>query len=451
MSDDLDLAQDLVSGKLDLLCPKMELLECPDYTTIVMSGSGVIRSNERGQLTFRLAGKFLHPIPSVLTNSKPDGSVYEFEDHVMLVATDAEGREWRSNPLLIKLRHPAEFLRNYINRPLNFLGHARKCISKNLNRITLYIPRNPAVPMDRATVTEHTPNNGRCSKKWSLDHHKRLITGTEFEFRKTEDDWLVVQGQRDSFIPCDWAGLMSHAISFAVGETIRPAVNVRCANGHEHLELVSGPFLKYHSLLTRPMNELGAEHADTFWGLVERFFLFSQQENTPIDLLTEIEAVRGGAAMPLPTAGLILAIGIEAIAKFVLPKSPPSGWDNSARSDLIEHLKEWTGDEHTKNRVISWLNSKGEPRVKDMLYSWATENGLSHELVVAWSKLRNSRAHGGQSLENQSSYDTYYAIVELFYRLIYWTIDYDGPLIETSKPGWGEESEIDSESRTHDQ
>ncbi len=47
---------------------------------------------------------------------------------------------------------------------------------------------------------------------------------------------------------------------------------------------------------------------------------------------------------------------------------------------------------------------------------------------------------------DQSLYDHYYAGVELLYRMVAWAIGYKGPIVETSKPGWGD---VDDDQVAH--
>lgn len=55
------LARSLVDGELDLLCPLMLLTVFRKPTNVVLEGSGYIRSNDRGELSFRMAGPLTAP------------------------------------------------------------------------------------------------------------------------------------------------------------------------------------------------------------------------------------------------------------------------------------------------------------------------------------------------------------------------------------------------------
>ena len=99
--DQLDCAKRMLAGKLELLCPEMSLVTCRGLREIVFRGMGVIRSLPDGPLEFLMSGDAPEsPNPAVI-NGLRYGQVPEIDDHVMLIAKDDAGREWRSNPILV--------------------------------------------------------------------------------------------------------------------------------------------------------------------------------------------------------------------------------------------------------------------------------------------------------------------------------------------------------------
>jgi hypothetical protein len=341
--DDFKLAKSLASGEIDWHCPRMELRRCPSYHETVMTGCGVIRSNKRGDLSFRLSGEVPHPFPRVLRNEQPPGTMYAIDEHVMLVAIDAQGREWRSNPLLIHIEHPGEMLHGHLSRRLHSLMHCRKRPMNDASTVRMNLPQQSQVPLDFHTTGERKAGAKVIRKQWAIDHHARRLGDAEVTFRKEDGGWLSVLARQDSPLMPDWPGLLCHALSFALSSDVHPAVIVREFNESEHVGLFAGPFLRFQSHMPRPLNGLDPASAEAFWSSVERFFLFAWERRlTPLPFLTELQAIRGGATSSIPTASLTLAIGIEALAKELLPEVKAAGWNEKEKAEIVAYLEQWT-------------------------------------------------------------------------------------------------------------
>lgn len=145
--------------------------------------------------------------------------------------------------------------------------------------------------------------------------------------------------------------------------------------------------------------------------------------------------------MSLPTACLTLTVGLEALVNEFLPSVPPRGWDHNERAKLETHVAAWNGDARTRDRVLAWMRSEGNPRPIDRLFAWATKQGVEHRLIESWKAVRNTRAHGGSIAHEQPSVDAYFAVVELLFRIVASAIGYDGKLFRSSVRGWEQEDE----------
>lgn len=436
MFDARDLAQSAHSGKLDLLCPHMQLVVCPHYHDVVMEGSGVIRSKSDGSLHFRLVGSVSLPIPQPLLSYRPHGETYDIDDHVMLIATDAYGREWRSNPLLIHMDHPAELRYGVVSRGVEHLGHYYTRPKDDTSRIALRFIPPAQFPFDGHTKEEAFAGEELVRGQWSIDHHKRRIGEADVEFRREQGNWLSVMAtSHQTFMP-DWAGFMATAISFAAAQTYRPSTIVREFEDCVHAYLLSvNPRLRGR-LMERPIPGLGSEHSESFWSLTEAFHLALDNGVLPHEVASELQAIRGASLIDIETASLSLAVGVEAIAKAVLPASPPARWDPDATQCLIEHVSSWEGDSTLRKSATAWLRSRGSSRPIDRLHVWADMENIDRGLIRAWKKLRNSRAHG-TVLDQSETYQLYNTTLELLYRLIATSINYSGDMLELSKSGWG--------------
>lgn len=447
MSADLELAKSIVDGTLDLICPQMELLICPSYHESALSGSGVVRSNDRGQLYFKLAAPFQGTPHPALQRTRPAGAVHEEHDHVMLRAVDQNGYEWRSNWLLLELRFPTIQPSWLIRHNLESLICARVVPRKSKSRLTIHIPNQSDLMFDQSTTKTVKVGEAEVSRGWSIDHHKRSFQDVDLAFHKGEDAWLTVHATRDCPIMPDWPGVLCHALEFACARRARPAVVVREFNDRRNTGLFSGPFWQYRSLMPPPIHPREPSEAEPFWALIERFFVYASADHLVAErFLSELEGIRNGASGSVQTACLTLAVGIESLCDTLLPQIPPSTNANEL-NNLLCHIRKWDGDETLGKRAINLISNLRSVRTADRLYAWASNHDVDRTLVDRWKELRNPSVHGAALSEDQTLFDRYYAAVELLYRIVTWAIEFEGEILATSMHGWGQDNDSEYQNQ----
>ncbi len=441
LDDEVQLAREIKAGKLDLICPEMELLVCPSYDEVALRGMGVIRSDELGRLYFRMISAFSGaPHRSLLTSKRP-GETYEPNNYVMLRTIDEIGREWRSNWLIVNLGNQIPLPNYLVRQNISTILHSHEREVSEHSSVRIVVPNSPSVPLDAITKTRKSVAERDIGWSSAVDHHSHQIGEAEVIFRGEESDFLSISANmRGAFAPT-WAGLLCHALGFATAEIIRPALVTREFNDREDLELRSGPFLRYRSIMPRPIYSRGPERAGDFWRLVELFFSYlsqKMQESKQHQLLDELEGIRRGSQGSFQTASLTLAVGMESIAKLLLDPQLHTSICGKVLEDLLRHLDTWLGDSDIKKRVRGALSGLAAVRASDLMYAWAEKTGNSKVLVDTWKKLRNPKVHGSV-LDESESWNLYCSVVELMHRVVATVIGYDGPITRTSELGWGME------------
>jgi hypothetical protein len=439
MDHKLELAKAIKEGTLDLVCPKMELLICPGYHDVALSGAGAIRSDNLGRLYFRLVSPFGGLPPDVLLPSKPRGEIFEPEDHVMLSATDEYGRGWRSDPVIVNLGNQIALPNWRVRKSISSLVHRETMGKSDDSSVEILIPNCPLLPLDTVTKTVKTVGDLETGWTRSFDHHTHHIGDAVVTFCSEDDSWLSVRASsRNAFMPT-WAGLLCQSLGFVTAQTIRPAIVTRRFHDREDIGLFSGPFWRVESRMPGPVRVSGLDKAGHFWRLLELFFNYLEQRGLESSaLIEEIEGVRRGSQGSFQTSCLTLAVGIESIARLLLEDERPPKLGSDVIQSLVDHMKTWAGDCKVIERVEGALRRLGEISAADLMYAWATRTGASRNLMDEWKKLRNPKAHGKTVEAEQVGHDLYYSSVELMYRIVASAVGYDGPIQPTSQKGWGE-------------
>jgi hypothetical protein len=435
----MDLARAVKEGTLELICPEMELLVCPSYHESALKGMGVIRSDDLGRLYFRMISPFsgAGARHKSLFGSKPLGELYAQEDYVMLRAVDENGDEWRSSLLRIDLSNQIPVSGYQVRSNLFSISRSRERKQIDHSSVRILIPGVSALPFDSLTHNRRSVDGQEIGFSSSFDHHQHTIDAATVTFRREEGGFLSVSAFHDGILLPTWARLMCHTLSFAVAQTMLPIVIARDLNNREDLSLHSGPFWHYASIMYSPVPFTDVQGTRDFWRLIQLFFLYvEKQQIEPNPLLDELEGIRRGSQGSLQTACLTLAVGIESIAKLLLDDefSPLVG--RPSIEPLLRHLDSWQGDVGLKGRARGALSRLMDVGTADLMYAWAAKTGTSEQLVDAWKKLRHPRAHG-ERLAQESGWVLYCSAVELLHRLVAYAVDYNGPILKTSEPGWG--------------
>ena len=349
----------------------------------------------------------------------------------MLRALDEYGDEWRSSPLRIDLSKQIPVSGYHVWSHVVSISRSRERKEANHSAVRILIPGAPELPFDMVTEERRSVDGRDIGFSFSTDHHKHSIDAATVIFRREEDGFLSVSAfQEGVFLPT-WPGLMCHALGFAAAQTMAPVVIAREFRDREDLSLQSGPYWRYSSMMHSPVPFTDLQGRRDFWRLVQLLFVYvDKQQIDPNPLLDELEGVRRGSQGSLQTACLTLAVGIESIAKLLLDDEFSPLVSRPSIEPLFEHLDSWQGDAVLKERARGSLSRLGDIRAADLMYAWAKKTGVSKELVDAWKKLRDPKAHGDR-VTRESGWVRYCSAVELLHRMIAYAVGYDGLILKT--------------------
>lgn len=436
LDDNLNLGVEIAEGRLELLCPRMRLLRCPNYLDVMFEGAGVIKADSDGRLWYEVIGSYPASVPRLCDLPRPQhGERPEDSAHVILAAEDGYGREWRGTwmtPRAFPMSTRARYwiVRGRVEELIAFSERPKASLSEC--RMVL---RSPGIlPLDQPTRTVEFVDDEKRSVSVARDRHASELVGARVEFQEVDQKWLQISARKEGILGPEWPGFVCQALSVATAKTSRPLVISRSFAEGEQLGIFSVAEPPASCFLTPPVTP---HSGDDYWSFVEMFAEWAASAKAPVRerVFQELAGIRSGSQGSIQTASLTLSVGIEALAGIL--DSTQSEKRTGRLKELITHVKAWEGDEKLRERACGMLGALAHPRAVDRLHGLAENQGIDPELVTSWKRLRNRSAHGGAGSSEQEMLDAYYSSTELLYRVIAATIGYRGVILPTASRGWG--------------
>jgi hypothetical protein len=175
----------------------------------------------------------------------------------------------------------------------------------------------------------------------------------------------------------------------------------------------------------------GIDPSGQVWNLFERYLVYVMglsSSNLPA-LSRQVLAVAWSAEGSIQAQALTLAVAVETVVKeCYLDCGKPSAEMLSRVEQIIEYVKKWTGDADVLTRAIGCIGQLKHARAKDCLHRLEMTGIVSKSGVEAWTKLRNSIAHGDWKRfeDMQNLIDHINRVRVLFFQLIFGIIGYKG-------------------------
>lgn len=111
--------------------------------------------------------------------------------------------------------------------------------------------------------------------------------------------------------------------------------------------------------------------------------------------------------------------------------------------------------ERAKKRLVASLNDAKGASIKSALYALEKDHVLTGQQIQCWDDLRNRKVHadvqGHDTDESQKLLDDVHACVELFYRLVFNKIGYDGTFVQFAVRGWPRSASSAQEDSAEDE
>lgn len=171
------------------------------------------------------------------------------------------------------------------------------------------------------------------------------------------------------------------------------------------------------------------------WCLFDKFVEYVSNEYTGEDyssLGAEVNGQIGLGASFFSSSILLICVGIESLLNILYPNIVNiSENDKIQINSIIKYFKDYPNDIDgiIFDRIITIVGQMKNVRAKDLLVELKDIGVINKQQFDTWNKIRNSFAHGTQIKVDQDwneMIEKFYILLEMYYRLIFYKIGYDG-------------------------
>jgi len=426
--------------ELELHCPAMRLRRV-GATSEEISGPGLIRQVEDGQLTFLLYPTKGTPALSMHRHLGPPiekdgvieyrplplGSFVPEDKHFVLNVTDHSGRSWTAGPLLLDFDFPRG---GPIAGRIRELAHTGPCEDGQATALASLLMLHEV---------RFTRDSDFVVADWRFTF-KRSTAGHWFTARSAHETW-----------PPNFDVRCIEALQFVTGNEIRPSLIHTRSSGIAETRLTTIPSKdRVWPRRLPPMDDRYTNSGECSRKIFAAYlqYIVSWKDRSFHPLSTEWDPIVRSDVSTIETQALVLSVAIESIYHVVFM----SDFQRRARQenkDVIAVLKKWS------RRILVWLDENDCPepfrkrfagnlgamqgiRAEDWLRDLASQGLITESLIQFWKLVRNTSAHGDPE-RHQGRRDTVELldhVLCLLYQLVFHAIGYSGGYIDYSTEGW---------------
>lgn len=431
------IVKSLLAGDLEMPLSDCALRQFGVDSPIIYEGPGLLTQELDKSIRLRV---FAAPVdlfeafkrdgnwdltPGVLV---PDSQYYDFE------GKDPFGKVWRANRISIETDFGSGTYVRVRPRILEKTEERSKPAERPV--VTAFLPGKIELPWH--AVTE------KGERGWSVDQFERKAGRFEWRVVKTDDGaWLTFKCEESPVEP-RFEGFL-HGLSILTGRWLKPIYLTIYEGDRQTTRMLN----RLHEVDTEKLlSPIGtqrdfAEDAHLF---LERFMgkAVDDEEGgeSPCELAHRYwHRILRARESDIENSSLVLSVVVEGMVNKTLLSERDVDLEFIKQADEAQPIVEKAGlGPRALSCVLSRLKNAKRPRVQDTLRRLASEGVISDAHFKAWEKLRHAAAHGSVLEDDdralQEHLDRFHVCLDLYYRLVFLLIGYQGRHTDYGTRGW---------------
>lgn len=431
------LVKSLLAGDLEMPLSNCTLRQHGVDSPIVYEGPGLLTQELDKSIRLRV---FAAPVelleafkrdfnrdltPGVLV---PDSQYYDFE------GKDPFGTVWRANRISTETDFGSGTYVRARPRILEKLEERSKPAARPV--VAAFLPGKVELPWH--AVTE------KGERGWSVDRFERKAGRFEWRIVKTDDGaWLIFKCEDSPVEPSFEAFL--RGLSILTGKWLKPIFLSIYQGDRQTTRILNRLHEPDAEKLLTPISTQGdfAEDAHLF---LEQFMGKTENEKELGDSSCDLahrywHRILRARESDIENSSLVLSVAVEGLVKKTLLSKRDVDPEFVKQADEAKPILEKAGlGPRALACVLSSLGNAKHPRVQDALRRLVTEGVASEAHLDAWKGLRHAAAHGSVLEDDdrvlQEHLDRFHICLDLYYRLVFLLIGYEGRHTDYGARGW---------------
>jgi hypothetical protein len=357
----------------------------------------------------------------------PDSQYYDFEGR------DPYGAVWRGKRIWIETDFGSG---TYVRARPRMLEKMEEHLKPVERSVVAFLSGEIKLPWH--VVTE------KGEQGWSVDRFEGKAGCFEWRIAKTDDGaWLTFKCE-DSSVESRFEAFL-HGLSILAGRSLKPIYYSMCEDDWKTTRMLNRLHEPDDEKLLAPIRTQRSFAKDAHLFL-ERFMGKAADEKQvgegPCDWVHRYwHRILRARESDIENSSLVLSVAVEGLVKKTLLSErdvDPEFFKQAEEAKPI--LKKAGLGPRALGCVLSSLGNAKHPRVQDVLRRLVTEGIASEAHLKAWKGLRHAAAHGSVLEDDdkalQEHLDRFHVCLDLYYRLIFLLIGYEGRHTDYGMRGW---------------
>lgn len=433
-----DVIEMTVGKAFEIDCPDIQVLGIRDSDFRLYKGPGVIVGAKRGPISFRLHNQ-IDMSAGALESMRPieNGKLGAPVNQVRVFAKDYSGIDWVGGwavPNIEYARTSQFMVSGDFSQLTTDIQKSENDKKTDVTEIVFADKLN--LPMTQVVEEKRVRGDEIILSRTWRDRHELDFNGARVEFFESSsaDRTHIIAEHKGGLQPPYCEVWLAEALGFIRARLAYPRIAIR------HLEKDALVFIRNtpgdtRSDMLRPI--LGPPSVSLLlWKLYSAYLAecVKHQKYGSMELTQVLDEVIIASTGTLQAFVLSLAVCVENLVNKLSKEISIEVPDTETITSLIEHMDQWEGAIDVKERTKRMLPSLGNVPAQASLRVLRDQGVIEDKHIKAWSKIRNTLAHGGM-VEYPLSPDLWEkrnTLISMVYRLVLRIIGYRGQVTDHS-------------------